>query len=152
MALEKLKMRVNVGQRQLVVNCADYTYERAVELADKVAEVRRKNSLFSKYPMEEGETREKWRERIEPLLENDIVRKDGESETEHLGRLFESRVDSHDAAFDIVNAIATSFGNAPFSKEDFKKTNWIDIRGFIYDVLNLGDIPCDDFYPKRLSR
>lgn len=150
-AIEKLRLKINIGTRQFVVNCTEYTYEKATELAEKVAEIRRANSLFSKYPMEEGETREKWRERIEPLLESDVVRKDGESVQEHLGRLFESKVDSHNNAFDIMNAIGSSFGQQPLSKDEFKKANFLEIKSFIYDVLNLGDIACDDFYPKRLA-
>lgn len=151
MPIEKMKLKINFGPRQFIVNCADYTYERATVLAEKVAEVRRHSSLFAKYPMEEGESREKWRQRIEPLLENDVTRKEGETVPEHLARLYESKIDSHENTLEILNAIAESFSIMPLTSEDVKKSNWLEVKAFVYDVLNLGDIPCEEYRPKILS-
>lgn len=149
MSVTNLKLRINFGTRQFVVNCNDLTYDRAIDLADKVAEVRMKSSLLSKFPMDEGEGREKWLERIEPLLEKDRIRKDGESTDDHLKRLFGGKIDSHEAAYDITNAIAKAFDLQPVTMAEFKAANWMAIKSFIYDVLNMADVPADEFYPKK---
>lgn len=146
-----MKLKIVFGTRQFIVNCNDLTYDRAVELADRVSEVRSKSSLLSKYPMEEGETREKWLERIQPLLEKDRARKENESVEDHLKRLFNSRVDSHEAAFDIINAIGATFGNPSVTMEEFKSVNWIALKAFIYDVLDQADIDASEFRPRSLS-
>lgn len=145
------KLKINFGPNQFVVDPNTYSYDRVAELAEKVADIRRKNSLFAKYPLEEGESREKWRERIEPLMEKDMLRQEGESADDHLKRLFEAKVDTHEIAFEVVGAIADTFQLRAPTKEDFRAANWLKTRKFIYDVLNIGDIPCDDFYPKRPS-
>lgn len=151
MSLATLKLRINFGTRQFIVNCNDLTYDRAVELADKVAAIRMKSSLLSQFPMEEGETREKWLERIEPLTDKDRQRKDGESVDDHLKRLFDGKIRSHNAAFEITNAIAETFNLPAVSKEDFKTANWLMVKSFLYDVLNLSDISADEFEPKKPS-
>lgn len=144
-----LRLRINFGERQFVVNCNDYTYDRVEQLSEKVSEVRQKHSLFSKYPLEEGETKEKWRERVEPLMEKDAVRKDGETPEDHLKRLFQVKPEAHEIAYEVVGVIAEVFNLNHPNELDFKKANWLEVRGFIYDVLNLGDVECSDFFPKR---
>lgn len=119
------------------------------DLREAVADIRRKHSIFAKYPMEEGESREKWKERVEPIIEADLTRKEGEGLQDHLKRIFEIKSDSHEMAPEILNAICEVFGLREVKEEDFKQSNYIDVKAFIYDVLSLGDIPCDDFYPKR---
>jgi hypothetical protein len=145
------KIKVNIGQNQYVVDTMLYTYQRVVDLAEKIADIRRNHSLFAKYPLEENETREKWKERIEPLMEKDLIRKEGESEGDHLKRLFEAMVDTHEMAFEILGAIAETFRLNPVAQEDFRSANWIKVREFIFNVLHLGDIPADDFYPKKTT-
>lgn len=145
------KIRINFGQRQFIVDCNHLTYEHAVELAEKVAAVRMRNSLLSKFPMEEEETREKWLERIEPLLAQDRLRRSNESIDDHLKRLFGGNIASHDAAYDVINVIAEVFGNQAVDKDDFKKANFLQIKAFIFDVLSLADVPADEFEPRKLA-
>ena len=133
----------------LLVDCNNYRYELVEDLRESVADIRRKYSVFSKYPMAEGETKEKWRERVEPVIESDLTRKEGEDLQAHLKRMFEAKSDTHDMAPEILNSICNTFGLREVSLDDFKKANWLDTKEFIYNVLNLGDIPADDFYPKR---
>lgn len=131
------------------MECDKYSYENVEILREAVSEIRRKHSVFTKYPMEEGETKDKWRERVEPLVETSLVRKDDESVQEHLQRMFEAKVDTHEMAPEILNAICGVFSLREVSEEDFKKANWLDVKEFIYNVLYLGDIPAEDFFPKR---
>lgn len=99
--------------------------------------------------MEEGENKEKWRARVEPLIEEDLIRKEGETLQDHLKRMFEAKSDTHEMAPEILNAICTVFGLKSVSEEDFRKANYLDVKAFIYDVLSVVDIPADDFYPRK---
>jgi hypothetical protein len=99
--------------------------------------------------MEENEKREKYRERIEPLMEEDITRKEGETPMDHLRRMFELKSETHEMAPDILAAICETFSLKSVSDTDFKAGNWIDTKAFIFEVLDLMDIPCADFAPKR---
>lgn len=139
------RIALPIGERRLVVKLDDYSLMRAMVLSEKVAEIRKNHSIFVKYPMDEGETREKWRERVEPLLENEQMRVDGESEQDHLKRLFNVKPDAHQMALEIINAIAETFGAKPFSEQELNNANWIAVKQFIYDVLSMGDIAADDF-------
>jgi hypothetical protein len=149
MAKNNMKLNVEVGSTRMAVDCNNYRYEVVEELRELVADIRRKHSIFSKYPMDEEETKEKWRARVEPEIELDLVRKDGEKFEDHLKRMFEAKTDSHEMAPEILNAIAKVFSLREVSIDDFKKSNWLDVKAFIYDILSLGDIPAEDFYPKR---
>lgn len=144
-----LKMRINFGSRQFIVDCNSLTYEKAIDLGQRVSEIRMKNSLLKRYPMEEGEDRTKWLERIEPETAKERQRRPGESTEDHLKRLFTSRMETFDAAHEIINAIAEIFGLPPVAQDDVKNCSWILLKAFIYDVLNLSDIDADEFFPKK---
>lgn len=141
---------VEVGNTRITIKCNEYTFDKVVELREAVADIRRNHSIFAKYPMEEGETKEKWRVRVEPIMEADLTRKEDEPLTDHLKRMFELKSDTHEMALDVLNAICTVFGLRVVSEEDFKKANWIDVKALIFDVLDLGDIPAADFAPRRM--
>ncbi len=144
------KMKMIFGQQQFVVDPNSYTYDKVEQLTEKITDIRRAHSLFSKYPLNEGESREKWRERIEPLMEKELVRKEGEAAEDHLKRLFDTKVDAREMTFEIVEAIGETFKLAKPAKEDLRACNYLKLRTFIYNVLNLADIPnIDEFYPKR---
>lgn len=145
------KIKTVFGMSQFIVDPLAYSYDRVEKLRAAVTDIRKGHSLFAKYPLEEGESREKWRERIEPLMEKDLVRKDGESSEDHLNRLFEYKDDTFEMEYEIVQAIAKTFALTGPEKEDFRGSNLPKTRKFIYDVLYLGGIPCDEFYPKRVS-
>ncbi len=134
-----------------MVKCSDYSYEKVDQLREKVAEIRRKRSVYYKWPMLESETSEKWRERVAPMMDADTTRKEGESVDEHMKRLFELKSETHEMAPEVLNAISEIFSCKAPSEEDLKKSNWLETKAFIYDVLNLGDIPCDDFSGKKLA-
>ena len=152
MSNQNLKIKINFGARQFIVNCNDLIYDRAVELAEKVAEIRMKTTLLSKYPMEEEETKDKWLERIGPLLEKDRLRKPGEAIEVHLKRISGAAVASHEAAFGVINAIAEVMGMPKVDLADFKSASWIAIKGFIYDVLTMADVDADEFAPKSVIK
>lgn len=139
-----------LGNQKLVVNCADYSYDKVEELRERVAEIRRKQSIFGKFEMEENETKEKWRLRVEPLIEADTTRKVGESTSDHLKRMFELKSEVRDMAPEILNVVCDLFGMKAVSQEDFKKSNWLDVKNFIYNVLNLADVACADYSPKEV--
>ena len=140
---------VEIGTQKLLLNCNEFTFNKVEALREAVAQIRREHSIFSKYPMEEGEKRELWKVRVEPIMEADMTRKEGETPLEHLKRMFELKSDSHEMAPQILSTICETFGLREVSAEDFKKANWLEVKSFIYDTLNVVDISCDDFAPKR---
>lgn len=95
--------------------------------------------------MEESETREKWRARIEPLIEEDLIRKEGETQEVHLKRMFELKSEAQEMAPEILSVVCKTFNLREPSEEDFKEVNYLQLKGFIFDALDLADIPADDF-------
>lgn len=141
---------LELGNQKLFVNCSDYSYDKVEELRERVAEVRRKQSIFGKYPMSELETKEKWRLRVEPIIEADTTRKVGEEVTDHLKRMFELKSEVREMAPEILNIVCDLFGMKEVPLETFKKSNWLEVKNFIFNVLNLADVACADFEPKTV--
>lgn len=141
---------VAIGDVRIVVDVDKYT-SKAVKALDKaIREIRQKHSIYAKHPMLEGESREEWADRIRPELEAQVTRKAGESEQDHLNRLFNPEIDPATAMFEILEAISESLGLRSVPKEVFDESaNLIRVKEFIYNVLNMADIPADDFFPKR---
>lgn len=144
-----IRMSIQLGDCRLVADTANYTYDKVCELAERVAEIRSKNSLFAKYPLEENENKEDWAKRIEPKMQEELLRREGEKEEDHLKRIYGAKVDAHATAYGIMNAIAEVLCSKNVTLEDFKRCNWLSAQQFIYDVLSMGMIPCDDFFPRR---
>ncbi len=140
---------VTLGASKVTVNCNDFSFDKVETLRESVAQVRRNHTIFAKYPMNEGEKKEIWRTRVEPEMEADLTRKEGETPVEHLKRLAEFKSDTHEMAPEMLNAICSVFGLRDVPIEDFRQANWLEAKGFIYDVLNLVDIPAEDFAPKK---
>ena len=140
------KLKINIGGNQFVVNCADYTCGRKDELTEKMLEIIRTNSIFTKYPMEEEESREKWQERVQKDMDKDKERKEGESVEEHLKRVLSPKNDAQEMALATLNAIAETFGLRQVTPEDLKNTNWLAVKRFLFDVLSMGDVPGADVF------
>jgi molecular chaperone GrpE (heat shock protein) len=106
--------------------------------------------VYAKYPFEEGESREKWAERVSKAAQEEYSRQDGETAEAHLKRMFEIKNEAHEMAFEIMNAIAEVFGLKKVTKSDLDKVSWLSLKSFIYDILSMADIPgAEDFLPKR---
>ena len=146
-----VRIAIQLGATRLLVDSAQMSYEKVCLLAEKVAEVRAKNSLFEKYPLEEDESKEDWAKRIEPLMQAELTRKVGETHEDHVKRIYGASVDGHKIAFGIMNAIGEVLCNKSVSPEDFRQCNWVAAQQFIYDVCSLGMIDCQDFFPRRPS-
>lgn len=88
---------------------------------------------------------------IEPVVEADTVKKAGESTQDHLKRMFELKSEAHDMAPDFLEAICKTFGIKSPDKVALKKCNWLEVKAFVFNCLNLADVPCDDFSPKQVA-
>jgi hypothetical protein len=84
--------------------------------------------------------------------QEEYARKDGESEEDHLKRMFESKTEVHNMVGEVFRAVAQAFGQKQFSDDDLKKTNWIKLKRFLYDVLSACDIPAEDLRPMTAVR
>lgn len=146
------KLRLPLGNLTITVDLDTFTYDKVIELREKVAEIRRKNSIYSKYPFDEGESREHWSERVSKEAQEDGVRKDGETVEDHLRRLFDAQDDTHKTTQEIVLGVCAAF-NQPLPTDDqLRKANWLGLNSFLYDVLSLAKIPCPDFEPVELGK
>lgn len=139
------------GKVRLAINTMEYKEASVAELHTKVLDVYRRHMPIYRHPMLEEETEDEWKARVQPLLDKEKIRKKGESVEDHQRRLFSpSGGDTHKIAFEIVTAIASVFQpKVVVSPEDYKEANWLKIKLFLFDILNLADIPCDEFIPKR---
>ena len=147
--MKNTKLSLNLAERPIRIDLDQYTANRAFDLFDLVAAIRIKNSPFTKYPKEEGETNDQWRERIGKEAEKDQVRRDGEDTEVYLKRIFDSKHEMYNLSYEILNAICIVFGVETVSEERFKSANWMSVKQFIYDILTLGDIPASDFYTEN---
>lgn len=145
------KLRLALADRNIIVDLDQYTADKAFDLFDKVAQIRIKTSPFTKYPKEEGESTEQWRERVSKEAEKDAVRREGEEVEVHLKRIFDAKHEMYNLAFEILNAICETFGASPLTESQFKSVNWLNVKKFIYDVLSTGDISCSDFYNEEIK-
>jgi hypothetical protein len=146
MAKTSLKITGDLGSVNLAVDVAKCTFTRVVELNERIAEIRREESIFSKYPMEEGEKREDWRTRCEPLIEEEMTRRPGESTQEHLKRIIELKADTHQLAPKMIKAICETFQLRPPTDDEMRDASWLGVKKFIYEVLTACDIPADDYF------
>lgn len=149
--MKNTKLKLDLDGKPLVVDLNQYKADKVDMLYDKVAELRIKNSVYSKFEKEEGETDDEWRERIAKENEKNKIRKKGEASDVFLKRIFDAKHDMYNLSFGVLNAIAEVFQLEAITEERFKSGNWMSIKKFIYDVLSLGDVPCEDFYVKDLD-
>jgi hypothetical protein len=149
--MKNTRLTLQLADKPIRVELDNFTADRAFDLFDKVAEIRIRTSPYAKFPKEEGETNEQWRERISKDSEKDQIRKDGEDTDKYLKRVFDAKHESYNLAFEILNAICEVFGQEKVTEARFKSAHWMKTKQFIYDVLSLGDVPCGDFEPKELS-
>lgn len=142
----------NFGNIRLAVNTlTSYTEDNCIELNRRVIEVYSKHLLQYRFPMDEEETEVDWQKRVQPILDAEKIRKKGESIEHHRDRLFApSKGNIHTVAFEIIKIIAEIFQpGTEITELVFKQANWLTVKLFIFDILNLADVPCDDFMPKR---
>lgn len=144
--MKNTRINLQLGTRIFRVELDQYTSSKAYELFDKVAEIRIKNSPYAKFPKLEGEADDLWRERIAKESETDKLRKDGEDTEKYLKRVFDAKLEMYELSFSILNAIAEVFNQSKVTEDEFKQGGWLGIKEFVFKVLNLGDIPCNDFY------
>ena len=144
-------MSFSIAGEQVKVDLELLTCESRDSLEDKVIEVRKRQSIYFKYPLEENETNEKWSERVSKIVEEEYARQDGESVDSHLKRMFNSQ-DSRHVVRDILNAVSETFCAKTFTDEQLKKTNPIKLKRFLYDVLTQCDIPAGDLKPAPLGK
>ncbi len=144
-----------IGTEKVEVNFNLMDCEMRDLLEDKILDIKKRQSIYFKYPFEENETNEKWSERVSKEVETEYARKKGEKVEEHLKRMFDSPQDVKEMTLKIVNAIHSTFSKKPAAEvtpEQLKKCNYAKLRRFIFDVLTYCDIAANDFRPKELGK
>lgn len=137
-------LRLDLNPGVVVVNTDKITPDQMDDLSDQLAEVSRKHSIFGKYPMEEGETIEAWKERVEKEIPEKNRRKDEESVDEYMKRIFKPQQDKKLMLFDTLSAISHTFGGS-VSYEGFRKAPYGDSKNFVLKVLKGMDFPVVEY-------
>src|SRR5579859_4874810 len=100
MAQREPRIEFIVADQRVIVDFEKLDCETRDALEERIIEIRKRNSIYFKYPFEEGETNEKWSERVSKLVEEEYARKDGEEVEQHLKRMFNSQ-DARQTVVDI---------------------------------------------------
>lgn len=98
-----------VGQGRIIIHPSAITPFKLDILAEKLGEVKRKHSIFGKYPMEEGETLEKWQERVLPLITSEQTMKEDEGTESYMTRIFKQEMSRKPLIKDTLEAIGEAF-------------------------------------------
>lgn len=141
-----MKVRLDLPPVVLLVDTDKITPDQMDEIADALAEVSYKNSIFAKYPMEKGETEEEWSARVSPLISEDRSRKEKESMEAYLKRIFkDNNGNKSKLIFDTLVALAKIFNQPAVVKENYGKGSITQIKGFIREILTTCSFSVKDY-------
>lgn len=145
------RISLELGSLRLVVDTKDITWEKRAKLKEAIFEIRKSESLLATHPMLEGEDQDAWLERIGPDLQKEKVRKEGESEEDHIRRLLNPEdEDSFEYTLKVLNSICSIYGlKKEVTEPDLMGGSVNKVKEFIFNILNLSNIKADEFFPKR---
>jgi hypothetical protein len=139
-------LRLELPPGNLVINTDKITPNKMEKLSEVLGEVRLKHSPFTKYPMEDDETFEQWQERVNPKLIEMNKKKEGEKAAEYLARIYKVDLDKKELVFDTLSALAETFDQgAKVTKETFGNGSYVQMKGFVKDVLKSCDFDARDY-------
>lgn len=131
---------IELGDQRLSINTDKITLRKVRELADSLADVKAKYSIFSKYPMNEGETLTDYQVRIQAEMIKKNSRKEGEDSQEFQKRLFKS-TESLEQTIDELKAIAALFGqDEKVSEETCGDVSYVTLKNYVNDILAFCDL------------
>lgn len=135
-------IEVALGTERLVVNTDKITYPKVIELSDELSQLKKKYSLFSEYPMEEGETVDSWYERVAPLLDEKNKKKTKESAEDYINRIFKADLQKQELVIDGLRAIAKVFDNqdSKLTEEAIAVLPYVKAKNFIKQILEICDL------------
>lgn len=151
--MKEARLELVVAGERVLVDLEKCTQQQVDDLYDKVVDIRSKHSVYAKYPFEANETREQWAERVSKESQSDIVRRDDESNEDHLKRLFDAKSEVSLIIPEIFNAICETFDAKSVDKDKLKTVNWLKLKRFVADVLTACDVPgAEDLRPATLGK
>ena len=137
--------RLELGQSALIIDPKKISPNKMDEISEALGEVKLKNSIFHKYPLEDQETLEQWQERVSPLMQEEIKKREDESGSEYLKRVFKQD-NKKQVLFDTLSALAKIFNQSDkVSQEAFNNASYVEMKKFVVDTLKACDIPTTDF-------
>lgn len=137
------------GSTVLKFNTSKMTGEMIDKMKIEIAKVRGNRSIYSRLPMNCGETNQDYLERAS-AEDPEIVRKEDESVEEHTQRIYTPKVDSLELGFLFLNALAPLFDQPTIAREDYDKAQLLKTKDFVFNILNFADIPAGEFSPKSV--
>ena len=134
-----------IGQSRIIVHLDKVTPAKIDQLANKLGEVKQKNSIFGKYPLEDGETLEKWQERVLPLLGEETKKKEDEDVDTYMTRIFKPENDKKQLVLGVLSAIGETFDQpGKVTKEVEDQFPYISTKMKIVSLLKACDLPTMD--------
>ena len=134
------KLIIELGDKRLSIDTDKITLRKVKELAEALADVRAKYSIFSKYPMEEGESLTDYQVRVQGEVIKKNSRKEGESDIDFQRRLFQS-TESQSQTVDELHAIAAAFGQGDkVSEESCSDVTYVTLKNYLNDILAFCDL------------
>jgi hypothetical protein len=137
-------LRLDLAPGVLIVNPEKITPTQMDELTDLLAEVSLKSTIFGKYPLQDNESLEEWRERVEKEIPEKNKKKEDETASEYMKRVFKPQQDKKQMVFDTLEAMAKVFGGS-VSHEGFMKQPYGDSKSFVVKVLKAIDFPTGEY-------
>lgn len=147
------------GTKRLIFRTQIVTPDFADRVAEAVKSLKFGNTPYAKLERNEKETNESYEKRYAEYLKqtNNLTqtRSAGESWDAYITRLFKPRLPLIERGFNIINLLAKEFSTEDhpvpqLTDEDFKNASWLEVRCFIYDLLNACELvdEADMFLPK----
>lgn len=137
---------VALGPNRLVVEMKHLVFKNINKLAHGYADVKLKHSVFNQYPLLEDETIEQWTERVLPLLAQENAKKDEESASDYMGRIYKLKMDKNELIKDTIKLVADICGQADkVSDEVIDETPYPLLKAFLLDVFEASDLSVKDF-------
>lgn len=138
--------RLELGSSSLIIDSKKISPNKMDEISEALSDVKLKNSIFYKYPLEESETLEQWHERVTPLMKEEAAKRDDEDGGEYLKRVLYKQESKKQVLFDTLQALAKIFNQSDkVTMEAFNNTSYMDMKKFVVDVLKACDLPTVDF-------
>ena len=132
---------LNTSPTRLIIDPNVITPRRVDILAENLAKVNLKHSLFTKYPMLEDETNDQWNERVLPLMMEANKKKEDEDNDKYLLRIFKPNMERKEVMFDTICAIADSFDKAgAVTKDNYMDIPTHELKSFTFGILKHCDL------------
>lgn len=139
---------VNLGEHRLIINPKEITVGKTKIIRNRVLEIQKKYSPYTKVKRLPNESGEDWTTRYLEYLGQSAVRNEGEKDEDYLNRVLAPTTHDENLKYyqDVLAALADEFGQGnKVTDESFDKVCLDDALGLIVKILKKCKFPTNDF-------